>query len=367
MLAPNLLKHWGYRPWRAFHRGRTGSGEKGALEAGCISAQCLFNLSFLSFFTFLSFDFVDLCSFCSSWLRPFPFHIVSHARRRLTAMSGMETENTGKEARRIRRILMQLLHRREGPGERCDSVQMCLNHFKPRNQMMNYEKFSDAVTYFSFMRRPSQAQPAQFNVVSLHSRYLSMSCAINQVSWTRSERLPEYVIAGTHLSRFRYLWLPWGLQANSCICHNAQEGRGPALESILSILIDSLHFSPILRMTQTAQADYGDDDDDGQATPGVSDVKARSETMEFNTVWPLTSFNSLRLTAAHCPTLILLGGQAGPWQTEKTVWELGHRDRLKQNWSNGPVATVATVEAWKALDPVWWQHHDMVVRTDLRW
>jgi|Cyp1metagenome_2_1107374.scaffolds.fasta_scaffold19837_5 hypothetical protein len=37
-------------------------------------------------------------------------------------------------------------------------------------------------------------------------------------------------------------------------------------------------------MTQTAQADYGDDDDDGQATPGVSDVKARSETMEFNTV-----------------------------------------------------------------------------------
>ena len=75
-------------------------------------------------------------------------------------------------------------------------------------QMMNYEKFSDAVTYFSFMRRPSQAQPAQFNVVSLHSRYLSMSCAINQVSWTRSERLPEYVIAGTHLSRFRYLWLP---------------------------------------------------------------------------------------------------------------------------------------------------------------
>ena len=49
-------------------------------------------------------------------------------------------------------------------------------------------------------------------------------------------------------------------------------------------------------MTQTAQADYGDDDDDdGQATPGVSDVKARSETMEFNTVWPLTSFNSLIL------------------------------------------------------------------------
>ena len=148
MLAPNLLKHWGYRPWRAFHRGRTGSGEKGALEAGCISAQCLFNLSFLSFFTFLSFDFVDLCSFCSSWLRPFPFHIVSHARRRLTAMSGMETENTGKEARRIRRILMQLLHRREGPGERCDSVQMCLNHFKPRNQMSRVQNSRQLILVF---------------------------------------------------------------------------------------------------------------------------------------------------------------------------------------------------------------------------
>lgn len=38
-------------------------------------------------------------------------------------------------------------------------------------------------------------------------------------------------------------------------------------------------FSPIMRMTQTAQtaqADYGDDDDGSQATPGVSDVKASS-------------------------------------------------------------------------------------------
>ena len=74
------------------------------------------------------------CSFCLSRLRPFPFHIFSHARRRSTAMSGMQTENTGKEARRIQRILMQLLHRREGPGKRCDSVKLCANHFKPETR-----------------------------------------------------------------------------------------------------------------------------------------------------------------------------------------------------------------------------------------